>query len=71
VVAPEEEKKWFGEQLIKSTKSATTPHAIVMPSNDQHKMALSFLLWVKRRLTNKARDTFDSVCAKTKSTSAA
>jgi hypothetical protein len=61
VVAPEEEKKWSGEHPIKSTKRATTPHAIVIPSNDQHKMALSVLLWVKSRLTNKARDTFDSV----------
>jgi hypothetical protein len=71
VFAPEVEKKWSGEQPIKSTKSATTPHVIVMPNNDQHKMALSVLLWVKSRLTNKARDTLDSVCAITKSTSAA
>lgn len=66
-----EGKKWCGEQLMKSTKRETTPHAIVMPNNDQHRMALSVLLWVKRRLTNKARDTFDSVCARMKSTSAA
>ena len=70
-LAASEEKKWCGEQLMKSTKREMTPQAIVMPSKDQHKMALSVLLWVKRRLTNRARDTFDNVCAKMKSTSAA
>jgi len=65
------EKKWCGEQFIKRTKSATTPQATVMPRSDQHSAVLSLRLWVKSRLTNNASETFESVYAKMKSTSAA